>query len=232
MNFFKRLFKIGQAEANAALDYLEDPIKLTEQGVRDLKKDLDKALHALAEVKALAIRSRNESAEYKMKAEDYEKKAIIIIKRGQDGDLDAGEADRLATESLARKKECLAQSERALTDQVRQDAAVEKLDSSVKRLRGNIAKWENELKTLKARAKVARATKNINKQMADIDSSSTVSLLEKMKTKVSEEEALAESYADIANESRSIDEEINKAVIDSEVDDLSDELMALKAKVK
>jgi len=38
MNIFKRLFKIGQAEAHSAVDKLEDPIKLTEQGIRDLKK--------------------------------------------------------------------------------------------------------------------------------------------------------------------------------------------------
>jgi phage shock protein A len=38
MNVFKRLFKVGEAEAHSALDKLEDPIKMTEQGIRDLKK--------------------------------------------------------------------------------------------------------------------------------------------------------------------------------------------------
>lgn len=231
MNFFKRLFKIGQSEAHSALDGLEDPIKLTEQGIRDLKVDLDKALHALAEVKALAIRSRNDAATNKAKAEDYEKKALIILKRGQEGEMDSAEADRLASEALTKKKESVAQHERSLRDQGVHDSAVQKLESGVKRLRSDIGKWENELKTLKARAKVAKATKNINKQMADIDSSSTVSMLEKMKDKVAEEEALAESYADIANESRSIDEELDKAITDSEVDDMSDELAKLKAKL-
>ena len=47
MNIFKRLFKIGQAEANSAVDKLEDPIKMTEQGIRDLKKDLSAALQAI-----------------------------------------------------------------------------------------------------------------------------------------------------------------------------------------
>ncbi len=231
MNFFKRLFKIGQSEAHSALDGLEDPIKLTEQGIRDLKVDLDKALHALAEVKALAIRSRNDAATNKAKAEDYEKKALIILKRGQEGEMDSAEADRLASEALTKKKESVAQHERSLRDQGVHDSAVQKLESGVKRLRSDIGKWENELKTLKARAKVAKATKNINKQMADIDSSSTVSMLEKMKDKVAEEEALAESYADIANESRSIDEELDKAITDSEVDDMSDELAKLKSKL-
>ena len=59
MNIFRRLFRIGSAEANSMVDKLEDPIKMTEQGIRDLKGDLGKALEALAEVKALAIRARN-----------------------------------------------------------------------------------------------------------------------------------------------------------------------------
>ena len=41
MNLFKRLFKLGQSEAHSAMDKLEDPIKMTEQGIRDMKKDLD-----------------------------------------------------------------------------------------------------------------------------------------------------------------------------------------------
>ena len=65
--------------------------------------------------------------------------------------------------------------------------------------------------------------------MAQIDSSSTVSLLERMKDKVAEEEALAESYGDIANESRSLDEEIDRALEDS--GSASEDLAALKAKM-
>ncbi|HAA04036.1 MAG TPA: phage shock protein A, partial [Syntrophobacteraceae bacterium] len=40
MSVLARLFKIGQAEANSVVDNLEDPIRMTEQGIRDLKRDL------------------------------------------------------------------------------------------------------------------------------------------------------------------------------------------------
>ena len=60
MNVFKRLFKVGEAEMHSAVEMLENPIKMTEQGIRDLKKDLDSSLKALAEVKAMAIRSKND----------------------------------------------------------------------------------------------------------------------------------------------------------------------------
>ena len=81
MGIFTRLFKIGQAEANNLVDKLEDPIKLTEQGIRDLKKDLDESLKAFAEVKSLAIRSKRELNDYASKANDYEQKAMLILKK-------------------------------------------------------------------------------------------------------------------------------------------------------
>ena len=232
MNIFRRLFKIGSAEANSLVDKLEDPIKMTEQGIRDLKKDLSSALQALAEVKALAIRSKNDAENASTKAADYEKKAILLLKRAERGELEAAEADRLASECLVQKDELVNSAVQYKQDQEKFDAHVAKLDKNVKTLKSNIKKFENELRTLKARAKVSEATKNINKQLADVDSSSTVSMLERMKEKVAEEEALAESYADIANESRSVDEEIDKALDSGSAEvKAADSLAALKEKM-
>jgi len=232
MNVLKRLFKIGQAEAHSAMDSLEDPIKMTEQGIRDMKTDLDKALHALAEVKALAIRSRNDVQEYTNKAKDYESKAMLLLQKAEKGDISAEEGDRLASEALLRKQENQKLADDAKAHQQKFDGDVAKMETNVKSLRSNIGKWENELKTLKARVKVSKATTTLNKQMANIDSTSTVSMLEKMKDKVSQQEALAESYGDIANESKSVDSEIDKALEGSADVAASDDLAALKAKMK
>ena len=229
MSIFKRIFSIGKAEANSALNKLEDPIKMTEQGIRDLKVDLDKALQSLAEIKALSIRARNDANTYQAKAKDYEKKAIALLQRVEKGEMESSEADRLAGEALNRKKENDSLMNQAKTDKEKFDGNIATMESKIKRLRQQISQYENELKTLKARVKVSTATKNINKQMAQIDSSSTVSMLERMKDKVAEEEALAESYGDIANESRSLDEEIDRALEDDS--STNDDLAALKAKM-
>ena len=97
MNFFKRLFKLGEAEANSAIDKLEDPIKMTEQGIRDLKRDLEKSLKAMAEVKALHIRTKNDLQSYSNKAADYESKAMLLVKKASNGEMSAEDSDRLAT---------------------------------------------------------------------------------------------------------------------------------------
>ena len=231
MNILQRLFKIGQSEAHAAVNQLEDPIKLTEQGLRDLRQDLDKALHGLAEVKAMAIRARNEAEGYRTKAADYESKAVLLLQRAHKGDLDLSEADRLATEALLKKAENEAHATRSAQDQAKFEQSAAHLDQSVQTLKTTIGQWENELKTLKARVTVSTATATINKQLAQLDSSGTVALLERMKEKVAAQEALGEAYGEIAQESKSIDAEIDKAIGRTGAGKAAEELAALKAKL-
>lgn len=227
MNIFKRLFKIGQAEANAAVDNMEDPIKMTEQGIRDLKEDLAKSIEAMSQVKALAIRSKNERDEYQEKAKEYESKAIIILKKAQSGDLEVAEADRLAKEALAKKEATQKRVELATVETEKFEGNVHQLQNTIQSIKDNILHWENELKTLKARVKVSTATKNVNKQMAELDNGGTVSMLERMKEKVAQEEALAEAYADIADANKSTDDAINAAADTTEAK-VDDELAKLK----
>jgi phage shock protein A len=231
MNILNRLFKIGQSEAHSAVNQLEDPIKMTEQGLRDLRQDLDKSLHGLAEVKAMAIRARNEGESFRTKASDYESKAVQLLQRAHKGDMDANEADRLAGEALLKKAENEAQAARAATDQQKFELSAAQMDQNVSTLKSTIGQWENELKTLKARVTVSTATISINKQLAQLDSSGTVALLERMKDKIAVQEALAESYGEIANTSKSIDAEIDKALGANSAGKASEDLKALKAKL-
>lgn len=231
MNLFSRLFKMGQAEAHSIADKLEDPIKLTEQGIRDLKKDLDESLKAFAEVKAMAIRSKKETSDNKAKAAEYEQKAMLILQKAQNGNLDAGEADRLASEALIKKEEFVKHAASSETNLRKFDENIAHLDQNIKKLRSTISKYENELKTLKARAKVSNATKKLNKQMAQIDSGGTVAMLEKMKEKVDQDEALAEAYGDISTAEKSVDSEIDAVLADEPQVKASSALEALKAKM-
>ncbi len=212
MNIFTRIFKIFQSEANDAVNKLEDPIKMTEQGIRDLKADLDKSLKALAEVKAMAIRAKREADNYQKQSKEYEHKAMALLRKAQQGELSPEEADRLAESALTKKAEAEAGFQSSMQDFQRFDQNVKKLDVAVKKLRSDVSKYENELKTLKARAKVSAATKRVNKQLSGIDSSSTVAMLERMKERVDQAEAESEAYAEIAGESKTVDDEIDKAL--------------------
>ncbi len=230
MGFFSRIFKIGQAEAHSLADKLEDPIKLTEQGIRDLKKDLDQSLQSLAEVKAAAIRAKRDLETAKNQSLSYEAKAIQLLQKAEKGELAIEDADRLASEALIRKETADQDVARHSGEVEMFDKNIGQLDANVTKLRSTISKYENELKTLKARARVSDATKKLNKSMANIDSSGTIAMLEKMKDKVAQDEALAEAYGDVARQPNSVDDEIDRALGGS--GNSSDALAALKAKMK
>ncbi len=231
MNIFKRMFKIGQAEVHSLIDKLEDPIKLTEQGIKDLKVQMDQSLESLAEVKALAIKAKNEMVLYNEKTVEYENKAVTLLKKVQNNELDKVEGERLATEALVKKEE---NEKLALVKQVEMEkfeSNVSTLDKNIRRLKADISSYENELKTMKARINVINTTKNINKQMLQLDATSTISMLERMQEKIANEEALAEAYGNIAKESKSIDDEIDRAIGDEKKSKATESLARLKEKM-
>ena len=231
MSIFQRLFKVTQSEAHAVIDKIEDPIKMTEQGIRDLKNDLQKAMTSLAEVKGLAIRTRRDAENKKKLAADYERKAMLLLQKMQAGELDPAEAERLATEALSQKETNAAEALRLAHEAERHEQMSSQLQASVNKIKSSITTYENDLITLRARAKTAAATKKINKQLSNIDSSGTIAMLEKMKNKVEEDESLALAYGDMASADKRVDDEINAALSSGATSPASASLAELKSKM-
>lgn len=229
MNIFKRIFRIGQAEIHSVVEKMEEPIKMTEQGIREMREDLNQALEAYAKVKAMAIRTQNAIKTKTKEAADYEHKAVLLLEKANREEITIDQAENLAKEALTIKKQLLEEiSELEYQAEVHEKSADE-IHKNTEVLKFNINKWENELTTLKARVRVANATKLVNKQMAKIDSNSTISMLERMKHKVEEDEALAEAYGSLAKNTKSVDDKINETL---KGDLIENELEALKLKIK
>ena len=231
MGIFSRLFKVGQAQAHAAVDKLEDPIKLTEQGIRDLKTDLQNAMTGLAEVKGVSIRLSKEADDAKRQTDEYERKAVLLLQRFKDGQLDQAQAERLATEALNQKEITSQRAARLAQDAEQQQRMATQLQDKVQQLKTAVTSYENELVTLRGRAKTAESTKRINQHLAQVDSSSTIAMLERMKRKVEEDEALAQAYGEVGQVDTSVDAEINKALASAQPSKAQDELQAMKAKL-
>lgn len=212
MNLFLRLFKFFQSEAHALISKFEDPVKLIEQGIRDLKKDFDESMKNVAQVKAIAIGAKKEIEVKKQIAQDYEQKALILLQKAKNGELDESEADRLASEALKKRQEALKEVEKLTNDVKNYEASLEQMSKKILELKNKIKESENEYNTLKARATVAKTTKKINQQLSTISSDSTMAMIEEMKTKITAEENLAEAYGEMNFSQTSIDDEINKAI--------------------
>ena len=231
MSLFKRLFRVSKAEAHAIVDKFEDPIKMTEQGIRDLKKDLQESMTSLAEVKAIAIRTRREADNHKKLAVDYERKAMMLLQKMQNGEMDQADAERLATQALNKKEQSADDAIRLAQEAERHEQMAGQLQANINKIKSGVNTYENDLVTLKARAKTAAATKKINQQIANVDSSGTMAMLEKMKSKVEEDEALALAYGEMADLDKSVDDEIDVALKSGNTVTASVHLLELKKKM-
>lgn len=212
MNLLTRIFKFMQSEAHSLVSKFEDPVKLIEQGIRDLKKDFDESMKSVAQIKAIAIGAKKELETKKQIVADYEQKAMLLLQKAKNGELEEAEADRLAAEALKKRQEALKEVEKLTNDVKNYDASLEQMSKKILELKNKIKDSENEYNSLKARATVARTTKKVNQQLSSVGSDSTMSMIEDMKTKINAEENLAQAYGEVAGVETSIDDEINKAI--------------------
>ncbi|WP_250252594.1 PspA/IM30 family protein [Chryseobacterium sp. Marseille-Q3244] len=231
MNIFKRLLTIGKAEVHSVIDSFEDPINLTEQGIREMKEELGRSIESLAQLKALTIRKKNEAEAEEQISKDYYNKAIVIVQKAEKGDVESSEADRLAKEALKRQVSSKENADQLHKEHEKLHTECEKMQAAINHLKSSIAKWENELKTLKARVQVSEATKDINQKMTQMDTGSTVSMLEKLKERVVQQETLAEAYSDISKSGKTIDEEI-EAMVNNKDTEAEEALNRLKETLK
>lgn len=229
MNIFKRLLKIGQAEIHALVDKMENPIRLIENGIEEMKQQLSELTEAYISNRAQIIRNENLSKNKLIDAESYEEKALLLLQKAQKNEIDSLKADQLALEALGIKKKLTAEATEIANQSTIYTEKINLINSKIDILKFNIAKWEKELITLKAKQLIAKASEFANQQMANIDNNSTIELLEKLKSKLENQEAHNEAT-----------DEINKQRTEQEIDYLlhstdnspKDELELLKQKIK
>ncbi len=234
MNLFQKFFKVIQSFLHAFVNKIQDPILMAEQAIRDLKKDYDASMRNLAEIKSLSIDTKNKVVSQTEIAKDYERKALTILQKAQNGELEQANADRLASEALKKKQTAIETIKKYTLDIKNYDAMAEKLESKIANLKEQISNWENEVSTLKARHKVAITSQKITKQMVSMSGNNAQALLENMKEKVNKEEALAQAYDEMTTIESDIDKEINEAigVNGNYSDEVQQSLLELKKQIQ
>ena len=123
--------------------------------------------------------------------------------------MDTAEAERLATMALEKQAELASEAKRLGDEATAHETMATTINTSVSKLRSTLTTYDNELTTLKARAKTAASTKKINAQISTMDSSGKVAMMERIKERVEDEESLASAYGDILDQTDTTGKEIN-----------------------
>jgi len=227
MSIFDRLFRIGAAEANAAVDKIEDPSKMAAQILRELRENYQQAIQGEAEIKALALQHRASELQYRNSADDWEKKANELLDRIDSKQLDEAKGNELATKAAEAHQTALNQADEFAKMAEKEESAVAVMDLKIKQIKDQIAETESRAQVIESRAKTAEVSEKINKTLSSVDTDGLMATLNRMDQKASAQEFRAAAYAQIDDSTMSTEQEINKAL---GTGSSSDALEAIKAK--
>jgi phage shock protein A len=216
MSLFKRLRDLTLSNVYALIEKAEDPVKMTDQYLRDMQEDLEEAEKAVAAQIAL---------EKKFK-QLYEEQEALVEKRDEQAHLAAQNKNiELARRALEEKKAAEQKMNEYKASYEQNKAAADNLRDKLEDMRKQVVELKNKRETLVARANAAKAQRDINKAMSGIGSDSAMSGLKRMEDKVMQMEAEAEASGEVYKREKSLDEEFEKLGKDKEVDDELAELM-------
>src|SRR5476651_1469192 len=111
MSIFDRLFRIGKAEANAAIDKIEDPTKMADQILRELRSNYQQAIQGEAEIKALALQHRASELAARNKADEWEHKTNELLDRIESKQLTEMQGNDLAAKAAQAHEDAFKEAE-------------------------------------------------------------------------------------------------------------------------
>ena len=195
MGLFDRLATLIRSNINELISRAENPEKMLNQLIVDMRTQLAKAKQqvaaAIADEKRLAAQVDQE----KKSAGDWERRAVLAVQEGRDD---------LAKQALVRHNEH-AQSAVQLYDAwVKHREETEKLKLSLRQLNDRIEDAKRKKNILIARQKRAEAHKRIQETMSSIGDKSAFETFERMAEQIEHEErkllAAAELNEDISGD--------------------------------
>jgi phage shock protein A len=217
MGIFERIGRVIKANVNDIIDKAEDPEKVLEQSVIEMKDDLVKMRQAVAQAIASQKRTEQQYNSNQNEAERWQQRAQLALTKGEES---------LAREALMKKK-TYAEAATTLKQQLEQQASqVEGLKRNLVVLESKISEANTKKNMLKARLNAAKANQQLQSTISNLSTSSSVAAFERMEDKVLQMEAVSQSAAELAG----VGEENKWAALESG-SDVDDELAAMKAQL-
>ncbi len=221
MGILNRISTLIKANINDLISRSEDPEKILNQLILDMKEQLIQAKKQVAVAIADEKRIKKQYDKESEKAREWEKKAMMAVRAGR---------DKLAKEALSRKSEHDELAEEFKAQWEAQKTAADKLRNSLRQLNKKIEEAQRKKNLLIARKKRAEAQKTIQNTMSGMNDTSAFDAFDRMEGKIDQIEAEAEASAELAEGLAGDD--LSSEFEALEADHGSDEaLAALKAKM-
>lgn len=221
MGIFDKLSRVIKANINDLISRAENPEKMLNQVILDMRDQLAKAKREVAAAIADERKLRGQLDEEVKHARDWEHRAMLAVKQGRDD---------LAKQALVRQQEH-AERAAALDHTWRSQAEeTEKLKSSLRQLNDKIDEAKRKRNLLIAKQKRAQAQRRIHETMSGLSDNSAFEAFNRMAEKIEESErrSIAAAEIDKALETTGLEEEFRQLESGDEGAGVEDRLLQLK----
>jgi phage shock protein A len=191
MGIFDRLTTMLRSNLNDLISKAENPEKMLNQLVLDMRSQLAKAKQQVAAAIADEKRLQAQAEQEKKLAEDWEKRAMLAVQEGRDD---------LAKQALLRHAEHM-QAAQQLDETWRKHAAeTESLKNSLRTLNDKIEEAKRKKNILIARQRRAEAQQRIHETMSSMSDKSAFETFERMSERIEQNERKAIANAELSEE--------------------------------
>jgi len=221
MSILSRIATLIKANINDLINKAEDPEKILNQTIIDMRSQLNEARKQVAAAIADEKRLQQQYEAEVQQAKEWEKKAMAAVEKGEDG---------LAKEALSRK---ISHEKMALEYKKQwesQKEETDKLRETLRSLNQKIEEASRKKNLLIAKQKRAQAQKRISQTMSKLSDVSAFDTFDRMAAKVERMEAEAIAATELSEELSG--EALEKKFLDLEIEDDAEKALAeLKTKM-
>jgi phage shock protein A len=191
MGLFDRLSTLLRSNINDLISRAENPEKMLNQLIADMKGQLAKAKQQVASAIADEKKLQADAEAMKKQAEDWERRAMLAVQEGRDD---------LAKQALLRYNEAMQGAQQLHETWVKHKAETENLKASLRSLNDKIEEAKRKKNILIARARRAEAQQRIQETMSGMSDKSAFESFERMTEKIEQQERRAIAAAELQSE--------------------------------
>lgn len=189
MSIFQRLFKVGQAHANKALDSIEKPEVMLDQAIRDQEKQIAEARGKVQKVIAAERRQAALVTKERGEKDNWEARAHKALAAGN---------EELATKALVRAEEHEGNAARLDPQWAAMRKDADGLKLAIRKMEDELAELKRNKEIIIAQSKTAEVKKSIYEAKAKIGKNNTGDLIARMKAKAEQNVYEADAAEEMA----------------------------------
>ncbi|MDQ3389234.1 MAG: PspA/IM30 family protein [Gemmatimonadota bacterium] len=221
MGIFHKLSTLLRSNINDMIARAEDPEKMLNQVITDMREQLTRAKQEVAVAIADERKLKGQVDEEFRQAQEWERRAMLAVKQGRDD---------LARQALTRQQEYGERAQSLRETWQRHAAETEKLKDALRQLNTKIEEARRKKNLLIAKQKRAQAQRRIHDTMSGLSDHSAFEVFDRMADRIEETERRALASAEVSEELSGDPLEREFAQLDRG-GDADDRLLELKQKM-